>query len=204
MVFMMERLVKLLIFFILLENCQGVPLLPYEKYVDEIINSFTKDMRKEYGLVCVGSGGRMACGVETIKILFYAYRKATIEEARELMVKTKEKLVEKVNAHKKIRPFLIEDPFTWHGADIYIAFHKPCSTSYYLDGSVAIACSADWGKKISYDAAELQKIMNPPLIDTEGHIVFPAKCVEDEVFIPLLTEPYEEAVRIVHENSKKL
>ncbi|MBS0584872.1 MAG: hypothetical protein JSR76_01055 [Verrucomicrobia bacterium] len=58
----------------------------YDKYVDEIISSFTKDVEKQYGVVCYGSGGRMPRDVETIKLCFNAYQRATIDEAREMVV----------------------------------------------------------------------------------------------------------------------
>jgi hypothetical protein len=106
------------------------------------------------------------------------------------------KLVDKVNTHEKIRPFLREYPFTWRAADISIAFHKPHSDSYYLDGSVALVCPARDGK-IAYQGAELRQITHPPLLDYDGNVEIPEEIVEREMFIPLLREPYEEALRIV-------
>jgi len=153
-------------------------------------------MRKEYGLICIGSGGRMPKDVEEISMDFNLYQRTTIEEARELMVKVREKLVDKVNAHEKIRPFLREYPFTWSGADISIAFHKPHSDSYYLDGSVAFVCPARDGK-IAYQGAELRKQKLVDIIGLDGNVERVGEVVEDEVFIPLLREPYEEALRIV-------
>jgi hypothetical protein len=134
---------------------------------------------------------------------FMRIKKTTIEEAREMIVALKTKLVDRVNAHEKIRPFLHEYPFTLRGADITIIFHKPKSASYYLDGSVALVCSAKLGKNIAYQGAELQKKTIFGMIDTVRNTVAPDRVEEDEVFIPLLEEPYEEAVRIVQEKRQK-
>jgi hypothetical protein len=174
---------------------------PYDKYVDEIISSFTKDVEKQYGVVCYGSGGRMPRNVETIVVCFNLYQRATIEEARELLVHLKENLVRRANAHEKIRPFLREYPFTSQMADISIAFHKPKSVSYYLDGSVAFLCSAKEGR-IAYKRAELQKKTIFGMIDTVRNTVAPDRVEEHTVFVPLLEEPYEEAVRIVQEKRR--
>jgi|JI9StandDraft_1071089.scaffolds.fasta_scaffold26949_4 hypothetical protein len=175
----------------------------YDKYVDEIVSSFVKDVQKEYGLVCYGSGGRMPRDVETIKLCFNAYQRATIDEAREMIVALKTKLVQRVNAHEKSRPFLREYPFTCHGADISIAFHKSKRESYYLDGSVALVCSAKLGKNIAYEAAELQKRVLLGTINTLLNTVEPDEVIEREVFISLLEESCEEAVRIVQEKNRK-
>ena len=175
---------------------------PYDKYVSEIIHSFAQDMKREYGLVCIVSGGQMPRNVETIKMIFNSYDRANVEQARDMMVNVKKKLVEKVNAHEKIRPYLKQYPFTWREADISIAFHKPNSSSYYLDGSVAMACSADRGAKISYDAAELQTRNLSGLIDEQGNVLIPSETVEREVFVDLFSETYEEALVIVNASKK--
>lgn len=202
---MMKKIVKYFSFLILVIFYSfGIQAdaAPYEKYVNEIVGAFAHDMKKEYGLICIGSGGRMPRNVETIGVRFYAYWRSPLEETRELIVKAKEKLVNRVNAHEKIRPYLKEYPFTWRGADISIAFHKPNSGSYYLDGSVAFACSADRGTKISYNAAELQTRELPGLIDQEGNILISSEIVEEEVFVDLFTETYEEALAIVNTSKK--
>jgi hypothetical protein len=193
--FTMGKLVK---YFVLLCTFLSYPLkgqgAPYEKYADEIIHSFVRDVRKEYGLVCAMTGGRMSRDVETITVHFHGYQKITVEEARVLIVKLRGVLVDRVNAHKEIRPFLREYPFTWRGADVSISFHEE-NGSYRIDGGVAFVCPAR-GDKISYDAAELQMRKLPDFQDLDGSVEI-GKTVEEEVFVPLLTETYEEALEIV-------
>lgn len=178
------------------ESTKKCQVSPYEKYVNEIINSFATDMKKEYGLVCVGSGGRMPQRVEKVSVSFHAYRRATLEEARELVVKSTQKLVDRINANEKIRPYLMEYPLTWKEVDISIAFHqKGDPSSYYLDGSVAFVCRAR-DDKLSYCAAELQERVRPDFVYPDGKVQF-GKVVEEEKFVDLMDEPYEEAKAIV-------
>jgi hypothetical protein len=201
----MKKLVKYFSFLILAIVCScsvEAEGPPYGKYVDEIVGAFARDMRKQYGLICVGSGGQMPRNVETIGVYFYAYRKSSIEETRKLMIKAQENLVNRVNVHEKIRPYLKEYPFTWRGADISIAFHKPNSDAYYLDGSVAFVCFTKLGARIVYNAAELQTRELPGLIDQEGNILISSEIVEEEVFVDLFTETYEEALAIVNTSKK--
>lgn len=138
----------------------------------------------------------MANNIEAISLRFHAYRRATVEEARELIVMTILKLVDKVNANEKIRPYLKEYPFTRRGADISIAFHNnESASSYYLDGSVALVCQTHEGK-LWYDSAELQKRKLPNFIDYDGKVEV-GKIIDREVLVDLMQESYEEALKIV-------
>jgi hypothetical protein len=94
----------------------------YEKYVDEIVDEFSREMDRDYNLICIGGGGRMPYDVEEISVEFHAYRRATVEEARELEVVATERLLEKVNQNFKIRPFLREHPFKPFRAKVSISF----------------------------------------------------------------------------------
>ncbi len=190
----------LLIFF-MSNSCIGADKGPvYLNYVHEISNEFVREMEKEYGLVCTGSGGSMPRDVEEITLFFHSYRKSTIPEARELLIKTTDRLIQKVNAHEKIRPFLHQYPFTRQGARVSIWFHNPKNGSYYLDGSVAFVCQAK-GDLISYDRAELQTRQSNGFQDLDGNHT-PGKSREMEVMVLIMEEPYEEGLRIF--NSKQI
>lgn len=186
-------------------QAKGNQVAPYEKYVNEIIRSFSKEMEKEYGLTCSGSGGRMPQDVEQISIFFDANRHATIDEARELFIAVTEKLVNKINQHEKIRPYLREFPFTlasadkiftWCRAHISISFLRD-DGSHYTDGSVAYISQGKRG--VYYCSAEIQKRKGPNFIDFDGTVEI-GKVTEDEVLIDLIEEPLEEALKIVQEN----
>jgi hypothetical protein len=191
-----------LFFIFVLALCNGYTRIAeaavYDKYVNEVVKAFEKDVKKKYGIICIGSGGTMRGSVERISLRFHSYQRTTLEEARELIVALKEDLIRRVNAHEKIRPFLKEYPFSWFGADIAISFYKPRGSSHYLDESVALVCSANRGKEIAYARAELQTRQSPAIRDEKGNILMPATVDEDEFLVDILQETCEEAARIVH------
>jgi hypothetical protein len=104
-------------------------------------------------------------------------------------------LLKKINEHKKIRPFLREYPFNESRAKVSISFQTN-KAAYYLDGSVAsVFCARN---KIFYRTAKKQLVKYGPVYDaTTGGIFSPAYEREEEILIPLIEEPYEEAVKIV-------
>ena len=151
----------------------------YTQYVAEITRSFSEQMKKEFSIDCIGSGGSMPYDVEDISIKFVAYQRATIEEARALEVKVTERLVQMINAHEKIRPFLKENPFPYYRTKVGISFYKR-NNSPYLDGSVAYVSQVN--SKIYYRAE------NPD---------------NPDIYNQIKDEPYEEALKIVQNNSEK-
>lgn len=151
----------------------------YTQYVAEITRAFSKQVKKEFGLECIGSGGCMPHDVEEISIKFAAYQRATVEQARELEVKITEKFVQMINAHEKIKPFLRETPFPSSRICVGISFSKPNNTPY-TDGSVAYVSQIN--NKIYYRA---ENPNNP------------------NVYKQIKNEPYEEALKIVQSNAIK-
>jgi hypothetical protein len=150
----------------------------YVKYVDEIVRGFSKEMKKDFGLVFIGSGGRMSEDVDAISVRFLAYQRAGIEEARELEVKSTEKLLKMINEHKKIRSYLREYPFVSKRVNVSISFKDP-NNRRYVDGSVAVVSNVNG--KVYYDKAE------------------PSKTDITEELIDMHEETYEEALKIVNE-----
>ncbi|MEI6241847.1 MAG: hypothetical protein WCP39_00385 [Chlamydiota bacterium] len=178
---MMPKHGRLYVFFLMLfvsgqMSAKEPPI--YLQYANEIIRSFSNEIEKEYGFTCIGSGGGMSHDVEEISVQFIAYRRASIEKARELEVKATEKLLRMINDHEKIRPFLREYPFKTYRVEVSIAFNK-VDNSAFTDGSVAYVSKIR--DKIFYYKATLVK----------------------EDLVKLYEEPYEEAVKIVKENPLK-
>lgn len=96
----------------------------YVVFVNQVTNAFIEEVRKEFGLQCIAEGGSMPYDVFDISLCFMAYRKATIDEARELEVVLIEKFLKIINAHEKIRPYLREYPFPAKRVRLSISFHK--------------------------------------------------------------------------------
>ncbi|MEI6241849.1 MAG: hypothetical protein WCP39_00395 [Chlamydiota bacterium] len=150
----------------------------YEVFVNQIIQSFAKEMEKDFELVCIGNGGKMPHDVEEISVKFIAYRRATIEQARELEVNATETFLRMINAHEKIRPFLREYPFKVNRAEVSIAFRKN-DNSAYDDSSVV------------------------HVFQVKNRIFYYAEEPNSGTRRILLEESYEEAVKIVKENPPK-
>ncbi len=144
----------------------------YEIIINQIVDNFAKKIIDQYGLVWIGSGGRMPNDIEEVSVKFMAHRKGTIKEARELQVKGTELLLETINSNKKIRPYLKEYPFKANRAEVSIAFRKN-DNSCYTDGSVVYVFQV---KNI------IRYFSEDPLSNNR---------------ILLKEEPYEEALKIV-------
>ena len=125
MVFMVLKAVRFM-FFILFSgfclNANEYKIPEYEQHVNEIVKLFAIQMKKELGLDCIGDGGRMPHDVEEVEVKFTCNRRATIEEARRLEVYVSSQLVEVINSHDKLRPFLREYPFSSERARVVITF----------------------------------------------------------------------------------
>ena len=113
----------------------------------------------------------MPTDVREVEVCFAAYRKGTIEIAREIEVKANERFVEMINAHEKIRPFLREYPFPVSRANVSIVFRKP-NNEEYTDGSVIHAFYA------------------------KGNLCFYARDSTGKSFL-IAEEPYAESLKIV-------
>lgn len=170
----------------------------YLKYVSEIVDSFTEEMEKEHGLICIGSGGRMPTDVEEIDVIFIAYRKATVDEARKMEVCGIQKLLAKINSHQKIKPYLRTYPFNSDRVGVSISFRTE-KDERPRDGSVAYVSLAK--NKIFYDIAEMRKEKRSPFFDVRD----PKNMIElsperEEVIerlVLLHEEPYADAVKLV-------
>jgi hypothetical protein len=150
-----------------------------DKYVTEVQREFKKIAKKEFGLTASGSGAGMPFDVERIGVDFDVFKRATLDEARELLVPLTERFVQVINEHKKLRPYLREYPFTPIRAEIHLIFYDRAGDTY-KDGSIT-SILVDRDKQICYYSANLD---NPKKKNK-------------------LKEPYAEAVKIVHAKKSK-
>jgi hypothetical protein len=169
----------------------------YTKYVNEIIKNFINDMECKYGLHCYGSGGSMPKDVEKIDVLFISYQKSTIQDARKMEVNAVQELLQRINTHAKIRPYLREYPFGSDRVHVSISFRTE-TDDRPLDGSVALVSLVK--NKIFYDAAEMQIEEPTPLIYMNEKNEVVKEFIgggPKEKLISLMDETYEEALKIV-------
>jgi len=165
---MIKTLVSSLFIFALLSTVSVHASPPYVKYVKQITSKYKKDVKKKHQLYCIGGGGGFFKDVEQITLFFAAYRKASIEEARELGVSVVEPLLQKINEEEKLRPYLREYPFNCNGIHIAITFFQN-NNRYETNGSITNISVAN--NKVYYE------IYN----------------YETEKFETLLVEPYDKA-----------
>lgn len=148
---------------------------PYEDYLIQITQTFTKRMKDELNLDYGGKGFDIYEKVEKFEMHFHAKRRATIEEARTLQLLVMNKLVQAINDHKGVQPYLSEIPFTVKGVKISINFSGPFGE--YYDGSVTYVSSA-------------------PNNINKNYFSYYATDPITESSILLLQEPYDEAVKL--------
>jgi hypothetical protein len=173
----------------------------YLKYVNEIVSDFVKDMEKKHKLHCSGSGGRMPKDVEKIEVLFSSRENTKIEEARKMEIYGIQSLLQRINDHEKIRPYLREYPFKSSRVDVSISFITD-TNEHPIDGSVAFVFLAR--DKIFYRAAEIQIDEPTPLTYMNDKNEIVRELIESDPqinLVPLMNEPYEEALKIVESNS---
>jgi len=173
----------------------------YTRYVDDIVNDFARDMKKEFGLHCCGSGGSMPYDVERIQVMFSTYHKSSIDDVRKVIVSGVTKLLQQINAHEKIRPFLREYPFDTNRVSVSISFSEETGERP-LDGSVAHIFASRG--KVYYDKAEV--IIREPIpficSDENNMIVRVSGGGPRVTLLPLMEETFEEALEVVQRDRK--
>ena len=172
----------------------------YTAYANEVINTFLHEMKRDFGMDCMGSGGSMPYNIRDIDVMLSIRKIASIEEARHLGVFGVQKLLKIINEHKNIRPFLYQYPFTAKDVCVSISFFNS-DYRYSLDGNIA-SISLLHGK-IFYDKVEIHKVQDPGLIcGKTGKHLRPPKEVEDETLVTILKETYEEAEAIIEKEKQ--
>ncbi|MBS0628184.1 MAG: hypothetical protein JSS09_08245 [Verrucomicrobia bacterium] len=141
--------------------------------VHEIVDVFEKEMKEKFGLVCIGQGGSMPYDIQSIGVDFVVHRQMTIEEARELEIRSTERFIEIINSHEAIRPYLRDYPWDHNRAEVMISFNQENGDDY------------SQGIRLIFIAKEKVLYYGP-------------KKSSDEVGITIKREPYLEAKNIVY------
>jgi hypothetical protein len=148
----------------------------YTPYVNEIVRTFAKEMKKELALQCIGDGGSMPYDVEEITVLFVSFQKVTVDKARELEIAAIEKLTNIINKNEKIRPYLREYPFPKNRADVRITFLT--EKGEYFDKNFVTF-----------------------VFQTKNQIFYETRNLQEDKFVLLHKESLEEAIKIVERKS---
>ena len=132
-----------------------------ERCVDEVLNIFVQEMEREYQLSCYAIGGSMPYDVKEVGFRFSADRKISIEEARELQVRSTERLVEMINESEKIRPYLIEYP--WPSSRVAIAVSSSKDDGSCYEGGVSFIFQAR--EKLFYYGKQDEHSLGPKILE---------------------------------------
>ena len=138
----------------------------------DMIQNFINEMDLKYGMTCTGDGSSKQEKVTSISLMLSAYRRASLEEAREIHIQAKERLVEMIQENPKIQSYLSVTPFPKEDIRLSIIY-GPDSTFYYCDGTVA------------------------GTIEGQGQLYYLSSGVLKLRLIDLHEEPYEEALKMV-------
>jgi hypothetical protein len=145
----------------------------------KISNIVIKEMKRDYSLYCDGQGGGMPDNLRSIKVSFVAYRKGSIEEAREIEVKAIQRFIKLINEDEKLRPYLCEFPFPTRGIEVSLSFNQK-NGSYYPDNALAF------------------------ITHINGILYYESRSLAMDKFTPLHQESFEEALKIVQQNNNKI
>ena len=98
--------------------------------VNEIVSLLKREMKEQFELKCIGSGGSMPYDIQELDVDFLYCHQVSIEESRELEIRATERFVEIINAHETIRPYLRDYPWDHNRARIKIAFRNERGQDY--------------------------------------------------------------------------
>lgn len=96
---------------------------------ETIANITTKEvalrLKKEKGLQCIGSGGRMMNDIQRMGVSFQLFHEVDFTEARRLLVYVTTEYLNAINNNKEIRPYLHNYPFKPENVEIMIWIQEP-------------------------------------------------------------------------------
>ncbi len=125
----------------------------YCKLSDRLTNIHITEMKKEYGLQCVGIGGSYMNDVNNISLYYDLDKKFDIEHARKLVVKSADRLLELYNKDMIIREYLHNYPFNYNNIVIDIGF-KFDPILDYGNGSYISAVRLSKGEVCYYETQD--------------------------------------------------
>jgi hypothetical protein len=140
--------------------------------VDKITDKTEKTIKKNLDLQCIGLGGGMMKGVESLRMDFMSKKPFDVKTGRRLVVKCVREYLKNINDCKELTSYLINVPFTAKNIDVVLFSPPEIDTQvdvYY------IACR-------------------------EGLLRY--EMYKEIGFNTILRETYEEALKIVEEEER--
>lgn len=160
----------------------------YFGYAREITDALQKEFEKDFDLEYEGGGGSFHNEISEISMSFTVNRRASIAEARALMMHCLKRVVDEVNSCEKIRSHLAEYPFPMSRVDFSISFERD-DNRYYTDGTVSYVFNVKTGVfYVLHSAASNFFIFSP----------------KDKEKSKDIKESYEEALEYIKSSPKTL
>jgi hypothetical protein len=169
----------IVIFIYVLSSCSSIEYQSprYVQLAHKITDQTGKQLKKEKGLILVGTGGGMMNDIQMMAMSFFVYQELSLSESREMVVYAAKKYLENINAKEEIRAHLHNNPFTARDIEITLFIYNLDQSSLAPD-------------KIYYISM------------LKGILSYYAK-IPDKTK-PLHKESYEEALEIVNSENNSL
>jgi hypothetical protein len=155
----------------------------YKSYINEFQSVFGKQMEREFNLTLIVGGFLHDFSIDTIE--FYAYRRATVEEARALELSVLNKLAEEIRADSKMLSYLNRLSLTPESIGVDIRFVN-LQRWGYDDGSIDNVYSKT--DKNDFRKRYLRYTTTDPFSDYSDN--------DDEAFSTRFEESFEDAVKL--------
>lgn len=120
----------------------------YEKIADNITAKTAEKLKREKGLICVGTGGQMMGDIQVMDMGFNFYEVVSIDTARQLLIDAAQEYLSAINASEEVRPYLHDYPFTAKNVEIVIYFYN--SDGHKVPSSKLNIAAAEQGKLFYY------------------------------------------------------
>lgn len=120
---------SLFAFLILFSACSEAPLSRKEQTADAVLKQAASALKKERGLIAIGTGGQMRGPIQMLALSFEYRNPVGVEEGRQLLLSARKELLDQINADSSIRAFLGEYPFTEKNVEIRIFVRNPDGSS---------------------------------------------------------------------------
>ncbi len=157
-------------------SCSQPDPYDYEVIADQITKQTILLLKKEKGLIAIGTGGGMMGDIYNMGISFQYFHPVNLEEARKLLVYACQTYLNNINSNKEVRPYLHNYPFSIKNIEIRIWLRQP-NGDFLPPNELEYFCSLNG--ILSYELSTYKQFDIPPI---------------------LLEETYEEALKILEEN----
>lgn len=108
------------------------PPSPHVKAAENLILSYSKEVKESHNLVLADYGGLLMTNIKTLDVIFFSTQHLDIEQARKILVDTVEYLLNKINTNEILTHYLYEIPFTYKLLSFSIIFIDQNNNNSYI------------------------------------------------------------------------